>query len=1303
MKKTRIEIIFAVIMLLGIGNVGLLTLIPMAGQLNGVLIPFRDSPITSNAGDLVQNPYFDGTWQNDWLVTELSTSIIQQQSVRSFAAHYAINWLTWSCEENKDEDITSSATSRDDGSVSFSNGITLTKMGSGTSSYLRYQVHLLSSGYAYAQAGESDTGCSESTASVSWSFDDTVTYTRRITQTLNNFDEANTLTYAVFSAKYKMLSTMTGSEEWHAKVVFKLQAPNGDTIQTGMGYFESQALNGVEQSFDQGVLAFMQDHGLGVYKYIIEFEFSMHHEDTRSDSDSGMDGATATTPSVTYDDYVSLDFYGAHLSYTTTLAPPTLNTISPNPDTDGQVELSWNRVYGATQYLIYRNNTAEITGLIDQTTLDTVDDGNITTWTDTTAPRGDNWYVVVAYDARNLSPLSTCQKVEVILKPDAITDLDDADTAQPDDDGEFTINWTAAEQATSYKIYMETTLFSSLNELTPVATTPGTSYSIGPVLDGTYYIAVVGTNIAGDGAISNVISVDVTIVNPPNAPEWVESGPMTVFQNRVDLNWKPSFGAWNYTVYRNSTPLLNTKLTSFRDYNLVNGNIYNYTVTAWNYKGESVVPNEDYLVNCSIPDIFDNIAAWMATLDPMVYNIIYKAVDAIIGTTGTDVLDFLSDRSNYAQVTFNLSLGDYEVSAGINLKLGFQVDLTLSDLTPSTSYVRFVIIPKTTTTFALGDMSFGTPFESIAEIIDQASLYGVSITPSLFVAGKIDFQIAIATSDITVNEIAIEFKPMIVTQLDVLQCILAVAAPEAEPVVSSIASIIDLLTGYDIYDVLTCQLTISIDIIARYFPTSGKEVLDIVLDVELDAIRINFAQPRKNDHYEIVAGMTGQTGIHWETGSDLTWCGQLYFFLAFDFQDVKISLVRNFLQQAVDWTDLSYDAPNVYYLIGPQSACTPISLKTPSIASVTDTDNDYLSNAEEALYNTNPELPDSDGDGLWDYLEIEIGSNASVLDTDNDGIMDGQEYLLGTNASRSDTDSDGLADGVEVRLGTNPLSVDTDGDLLWDNDELTEGTNPLVADTDQDGYADGWEIYWYGTNAKSTTDAPVDTDNDALLDKDETFLFQTNPNDNDALDSDGDGLTNGVENILYGSSIFLADTDDDGLNDNIEIANGIYFLDPDSDLDRLLDGEEFLSYGTDPLKQDTDGDGYTDYLEIVLGSDPLNEYNTPEEYKKEDYALYYAFFIGMSVAAGAIFGIWAFQRYFGNPLRGLKLRGAASKTMNRAVRRVQGKPIEPRSLPEGVQGPVEKTLTKMEQMAKSKIHALRKKRRAKGFWGNIQT
>ncbi len=70
---------------------------------------------------------------------------------------------------------------------------------------------------------------------------------------------------------------------------------------------------------------------------------------------------------------------------------------------------------------------------------------------------------------------------------------------------------------------------------------------------------------------------------------------------------------------------------------------------------------------------------------------------------------------------------------------------------------------------------------------------------------------------------------------------------------------------------------------------------------------------------------------------------------------------------------------------------------------------------------------DSDGDGLSDEEEARLGTDPNNPDTDGDGLLDGEEvYEYETDPTKADTDGGGIPDGVEVRNGADPLDYADD-------------------------------------------------------------------------------------------------------------------------------------------------------------------------------------------------------------------------------------------------------------------------------------
>ncbi len=173
---------------------------------------------------------------------------------------------------------------------------------------------------------------------------------------------------------------------------------------------------------------------------------------------------------------------------------------------------------------------------------------------------------------------------------------------------------------------------------------------------------------------------------------------------------------------------------------------------------------------------------------------------------------------------------------------------------------------------------------------------------------------------------------------------------------------------------------------------------------------------------------------------------------------------------------------------------------------------------------TSPTVAEREGYQLigWfsDANTIDI---SSYFDFENTAVITDIKLYAVWFDTVTDTDSDGLLDDYESCIGTDLNNADTDNDGLTDYQETAMlGYDPLKFDTDDNGVCDAYE------------------------------------------DFDGDTLTNiyELENSLSAS---LADTDGDGLNDNLEID----------------------TYNTDPTLSDTDGDEVSDGKEVELGTDPL--------------------------------------------------------------------------------------------------------------------
>ena len=136
-------------------------------------------------------------------------------------------------------------------------------------------------------------------------------------------------------------------------------------------------------------------------------------------------------------------------------------------------------------------------------------------------------------------------------------------------------------------------------------------------------------------------------------------------------------------------------------------------------------------------------------------------------------------------------------------------------------------------------------------------------------------------------------------------------------------------------------------------------------------------------------------------------------------------------------------------------------------------------------------MPDSDGDGIPDYLEVDggTGTDPRLVDSIGDGFSDGVKYRLkslGANVTLVLYPDGGGNEGCPSAL----LHVDSDGDGLWDCDELLLGTNSEAVDTDGDGVPD--LIEWLGGTQPAVPDMENDPDSDGLLNAAE-LRMHTNP------------------------------------------------------------------------------------------------------------------------------------------------------------------------------------------------------------------
>jgi len=188
-----------------------------------------------------------------------------------------------------------------------------------------------------------------------------------------------------------------------------------------------------------------------------------------------------------------------------------------------------------------------------------------------------------------------------------------------------------------------------------------------------------------------------------------------------------------------------------------------------------------------------------------------------------------------------------------------------------------------------------------------------------------------------------------------------------------------------------------------------------------------------------------------------------------NFRDFRNNESVNFLNFNIGQTRRSYV---LMEFVASNMSAPPDS---PADAGDGDSDLDGLTDAEELALGTDPNNPDTDGDGFSDGVEVhfaKLGASFNPLgfmlpdgggldpgcppalrgvDSDCDGITDCDEQIIGTNSTLIDSDNDGVPDSIEWQLGTQPsaqdMDQDPDNDGLVNRNEVRLHTNPLLADT----------------------------------------------------------------------------------------------------------------------------------------------------------------------------------------------------------------------------------------------------------------
>jgi hypothetical protein len=122
--------------------------------------------------------------------------------------------------------------------------------------------------------------------------------------------------------------------------------------------------------------------------------------------------ANGTDTDLPYRNTTAYNYYSMPMKGWTPLTNPVLDTITPNPDTDGNVLVNWNDDPGAENWTLYRHSS-EITALNLDTAVEVVSGLTESQHNDTGLANGTYWYATVAMDSLGYSYLSNSEDVTV--------------------------------------------------------------------------------------------------------------------------------------------------------------------------------------------------------------------------------------------------------------------------------------------------------------------------------------------------------------------------------------------------------------------------------------------------------------------------------------------------------------------------------------------------------------------------------------------------------------------------------------------------------------------------------------------------------------------------------------------------------------------------------------------------------------------------------------------------------------------------------------------------------------------------
>ncbi|MEM7097874.1 MAG: hypothetical protein AAF541_06395 [Pseudomonadota bacterium] len=137
---------------------------------------------------------------------------------------------------------------------------------------------------------------------------------------------------------------------------------------------------------------------------------------------------------------------------------------------------------------------------------------------------------------------------------------------------------------------------------------------------------------------------------------------------------------------------------------------------------------------------------------------------------------------------------------------------------------------------------------------------------------------------------------------------------------------------------------------------------------------------------------------------------------------------------------------------------------------VSDMDNDGVSDMDDAFPTDPNESVDTDGDGVGDQGDAFPEDPEETRDSDGDQVGDNADLFPNDPTESADRDNDGVGDNGDAFPDDASESQDTDGDQVGDNGDAFPNDPTETRDTDQDGVGDNGDAFPEDPNETSDRD-----------------------------------------------------------------------------------------------------------------------------------------------------------------------------------------------------------------------------------------